>query len=152
MFVLLWLPCSMVSGPLWLVMSVSTYPGWTAFTTRSSRESALNARCWMKLKALTATLDTVYAELGQPSCSCFPSLALLQVVKVVAKHYIYTKTSNLMLWTCNYNIIIILTQYIWTPLVWYSMVWKLLLVEGNSQKWLVSEKAYDLLQFLKWPL
>jgi hypothetical protein len=75
----LWLPCSMVRGPVWLVMSGSTYPGQMAFTMRSSRGSALNARCCIKLRALKATSDTEYAELGQPSCWCVPFLALLQI-------------------------------------------------------------------------
>jgi hypothetical protein len=72
------LPCSIVNGPLWLVMSVSTYPGWTAFTMRSSRGSASNARCCIKVRALTPTFDAWYVELGQPSARWFPDFAALK--------------------------------------------------------------------------
>jgi hypothetical protein len=96
-FLPLWLPCSMVRGPMWLVMSVSTYPGWTAFTMRSSRGSASNARCCIKLRALTATLDTEYAELGQPSCWCLPLLALLQIQNEAKKAYTISSSKTLHL-------------------------------------------------------
>jgi hypothetical protein len=72
------LPSSIVNGPVWLVMSVFTYPGWTAFTMRSSRGSESNARCCIKVRALTPTFDAWYDDLGQPSAWEFPAFAALK--------------------------------------------------------------------------
>ena len=77
---------SIVRGPLWLVMSVSTQPGWTWFTTMSSLGSLSIILCWILDReeginhitfpalsfthlesALHPIFDTKYVEDGQPA-------------------------------------------------------------------------------------